>query len=428
MNATEVEQALLGALLSGYDDEALHVTADDFEDPHHAAVFSAVLAVQAKGQRVDMVRVNIALGRHRLPTDNATFLHGLMLACPSTLSAPWYAEQVADAADKRGLDIAGQRIREIAAGDKPAMEAIEDARALLDKAPRREASTGSTWDEIVPKVIDRIDKGITRGMSSPWPDLDRVLMGFAPGRLYIVAARPGQGKSVFGQNLAVHIARSGKGVYIASMEMSKDEYGTRIVADTASVPLSDLMENRLDELAWKRVGKAQDDLAGMPLLIEDDFSQSIAQIRRGARDYSRRQALGLLVVDYLQQIHARDQKVQRHEQVAEISRSLKALARELNVPVLALSQLNRASESRADRRPTSADLRESGAQEADADAVLLLHREDRESGELLVIPDKNRWGPQTVVTLHFWGHYARLASAAKPQWSPSGSIKPERSA
>ena len=414
MNPTEAEQALLGALINGYDSEDLSITGADFYDMNHQKVFDAVARVRKQGERPDLVKVRVKLVKDRFPTDVGVYLHDLVLSCPSTASAPYYAKVVADAADRRGLEAMSDKIRQLADTDREPSELIEDARALLDQAPRRERSLSKSWSQIAPKVIDRIEKGVTNGLPTPWPDLNEVLHGLVGGRLYIVAARPGGGKSVMGQNIATYIAgKTGKTAYIASMEMSEEDYGIRIVADKASVSLDALLSGRLDDLAWQKVARAQSELEQMPLHINDAFTQSISDIRSGARDVARKQELGVVIVDYLQQIKARDPKVPRHEQVAEISRALKSLARELNVPVIAMSQLNRASEGRADKVPTMADLRESGAQEADADVVLLLHREDKDSGEVKVIPDKNRWGTQRAITLQFWGHYARLASAAR---------------
>lgn len=419
----DAEKAVLGALISGYDDEELPLRGVDFSQPVHEVVWDAVRQIRSRGERPDMVKVRAAIANARLPMDAGVFVAELVEACPVPASAPAYAQLVAEAADRRGLASLADRIRQLAESDRDPADLIEDARALLDKAPRRVRDEGADWDTIIPTVIDRIEQGSTAGLPTPWPDLNNVLHGLVGGRLYLIAGRPGGGKSVMGQNIATHLAKAGHGIYVASMEMTSGDYGIRIVADQAGVALDKILEGRdaVNDIEWHKISTAQKTLAGLPLRIQDRSHQTVAEIRSGARDMARKRGLSVIIIDYLQQIRPTDAKAPRHEQVGEISRSLKTLARELDVPVLAMSQLNRGPLNRADKTPNSGDLRESGALEADADVVLLLHREDPMSGEIKVIPDKNRWGAQTAVTLQFWGHYARLASSAR-NWSPSSAL------
>lgn len=418
----DAEKAVLGALISGYDED-LPLRGVDFSQPAHEIVWDAVQKIRSHGERPDMVRVRAAIAHARLPKDAGVFVAELVEACPLAASAPAYAQMVADAADRRGLSSMADRIRQLAESDRDPAEIIEDARALLDKAPRRIRDNGSDWDVIIPTVIDQIEQGATSGLSTPWPDMNDVLHGLVGGRMYLIAGRPGAGKSVMGQNIATHLAKAGHGVYVASMEMTAAEYGIRIVSDQAGVTLNKILAGRdaVNDLEWHKISTAQRTLAGLPLRIQDHPHQTVAEIRAGAREMARQRGLGAVVIDYVQQIRPADSKLQRHEQVGEISRMLKVLARELDVPVLAMTQLNRSSLSRADKTPSAGDLRESGSLEADADVVLILYKEDPMSGEIKAIPDKNRWGAQTPVTLQFWGHYARLASSAHA-WTPSTAM------
>ena len=270
-------------------------------------------------------------------------------------------------------------------------------------------------------MIDIAERGESPALSTGWPDLDRVITGLAPGRLVVVGSRPGVGKSLMGTNLALEFAHQHKhAVLIASIEMPRTEVVQRLVAAHARVNLTSLSTGRVAEDHWQRIRTHYDEIDALPITIEDGAEQTVTSIRAAAREVARERGdLALIVVDYLQLMRASDSRVNRAEQIGEMSRGLKVLARETGACVVAMAQVNREGTRHGDGRPRMTDLRESGSIEADADQVILLHRPSEETPEVEVIVDKNRWGPKGMATLYIQGHYARLASAT---WTPTGAI------
>lgn len=396
------ERSILGAVLSGWrgDLADLALTEADFADPNMGAVWDAITR---HGR--DPLTVQQALLDGPLKNRPALIAELVSEACGFG-SVEYYAGQIAADADRRGLIACGQRIQQLGTIDRDPEDLIEEARTLLDQAPRRVNGTVTTMTEVLADAIDGIEhpeKG------TPWPwDVNDLLMPLSAGRLYIVAGRPGMGKSLIGQGLAVDFARRHLPVAFASLEMSRRELGQRMLAQVGTVNIGRMARGEIGETDWERVRTATTHLGQLPIHVDDTPTQTVAHIRRHARDVKRRHSLGLIVVDYLQLVTARDSRAPRHEQVAEMSRSLKLLARDLEVPVVALAQLNRASVSRSDKRPAMSDLRESGAIEADADAVILLHQDLDIPGELLLIADKQRNGPKGDRSLLIAGHYSRI--------------------
>lgn len=426
MNARlDPEMALLGALLSGYPDlEELPVTAADFDQPAHAMIFDAAQRIVASGAKVDPIRVRFALGEPERLYGGPLYLHELQESCPLPASAPWYAAQVAEAAVKRRIHDLGMSLIQRSQSDVESLTILNDARQLLDQAGgvSDQQTDVVGIEQTIAEVIDEAQQGHRRGLSSPWSDLDRLTRGFYPGRVYVVGARPGIGKSLFASNAAVHAAKSGVGVCVASLEMSRVEWTQRCAAAEAKVDIGRLEEGTLNDDEWERIATAVPRISEMTLDISDSESQTVAGIRAAARKTLRRRGnLGLVVVDYLQLLTAADRKAPRHEQVADISRSLKRLAREFDVPVLALAQVNRASVGRTDKWPTMADLRESGAIEADADQVILLHVDDEEPHLVKARIAKGRSTAKGELSLQMQGHYSRLLPVAS-QWSPSSAL------
>ena len=273
-------------------------------------------------------------------------------------------------------------------------------------------------DEALTDLLDAIERGGTRGPSLPWPDLDRILRGLQPGRLYTVGARPGVGKSLFGQALAWQWAYQHKrDVFVASMEMPRTEYAARFLAAESGVQLRD-MEGQPSEAAWLRISATVARMTGVPLWLCDDDTQSVRSIAANAKSAAKGGRLGLIVVDYLQLMEPEDKRAPREQQVAEITKRLKRLAKRLHVPVVLLAQLNRESVKGESRPPRLSDLRESGAIEQDSDAVILLHRltedDDLRPGEPVqvdAIVAKNRSGPSGMrAALQIQGAVARVVS------------------
>jgi replicative DNA helicase len=285
--------------------------------------------------------------------------------------------------------------------------------------------------ELVDAVIEDVDKGHERGIATPWTDLTRALAGLAPGQLIYAAARPGVGKSIVGAQIAAHTAmKHGVPALLMSMEMTAEEITMRLISAKAGVPLWNLMHREVSDDDWDRIRKYSEAVASSKLTIDDGGACSLAHIRSRLRGMARTEPAGVLVIDYLGLMETPAKAENRQNAVAELSRGLKRIAAEFGIPVVVLAQLNRASEHRPDKRPLPSDLKDSGAQEADADVILLLHREDayeRESpraGEIDVIVAKNRQGPQCTIALGFQGHYARVTNMSRDDepnddWSAS---------
>lgn len=427
MNAHDAEKAVLGAILSGWQNiDELGLRGADFAEPKDEAVFDACVRVANAGNRPDPISVRMAIGNHPSfgPIDVGIYLHELTQAVPLVASAGYYASLVGDAADRRALHAYADGVHQLAESDSDASDLIERARSMLDKAPSRKASDVQRWGDLLPQLTDTLERPTQRGIPTPWDDLNNTFYGLNPGWLYLVAARPAVGKSVFASNLAVHVAKTlNKPAIFVSLEMSSEDLGFRIIADQCSIPLQDILNRRMTDDQWAAYSSAVSEQADWPLFVVDDANLSMAQIRASVRSLARRQELGVVVVDYLQLIRP-NPKVQREQQVAEISRALKVLARDLKVPVVALTQLNRGPEQRTDKKPQLHDLRESGAQEQDADVVILLSKQEETPWERTVFVAKNRQGQQREVTLEFWGHYSRMCNSgtSSGRWSPSSSI------
>lgn len=417
----DAEVALLGCVLAGYpdtDDLLEIVEPGDFYVPTHEDIWAAVGRVHRAGNKPDVVSVRLALAHAEAKHDPMRLFEISQLA-PALAQAPYYAERVAEAAALRRIHAAGVRLQQMGASVGDIDEIREQARATVDEATHaRTAARVRSIADIIPTVIDTAQHGQSAVLPTGWPDLDRMLQGLAPGRLVVVGARPGIGKSVMGTNLALHFAHHHKhAVLVASLEMPEEEVGQRLLAAHASVNLTGLQMGTTDDRAWDRIAERVDELQQMPITVDDSATQTVQSIRRAARNVQRnRDDLALIVVDYLQLVRPTDARVNRSEQIASISRGLKLLARESGACVVAMAQLNREGVKHSDGKPRMTDLRESGAIEADADQVILLHQPNDDSPEIEAIVDKNRWGTKGYATLQMQGHYARLSSIA---WSPS---------
>jgi replicative DNA helicase len=418
----EAERAVLGAALSApylIDELAEIVRAEDFYQPRHEAAWDAILAVHNRGDRPDALIVGREMGK---PVDTP-YLHEMTSvdALPVPAQAPAYARMVRDASLVRRILTATSDIRLRVEEATDADGAAEDARRILDEALSKTArtETGEDAATLADRTIDDLESDTDPGIETGWVDLDLVVNGLRAGQLIVVGARPSVGKSVIGANVAAAACKAGVGVHFASLEMTKGEVMRRMFSAHAQVDLSRLMNKQLTEGDWTKLSTKVSDVRSWPLHVDDTESQSLAQIRARAKRTARRLPLGLIVVDYLQLMAARDRRVPREQQVGEMSEGLKGLAKELGVPIMALAQLNRGPADRQDKRPQMSDLRESGRIEADADHVWLLHRQDlvdpkSMTGELEVIVAKNRNGQAgRTTTLAFQGHYSRAVSMAR---------------
>lgn len=422
------ERLLLGAVLAGWR----HVTPltgavapADFDEPRHELIWRAITDIVEAGETPEPLRVSTKLGREvrKLP-DGPLYLSTLAAEVRKPESADFYAQEVVKAARRRRLTQLATRVHQMA--QDPAYDDVDtlmaDVRTALEEATTgRAMGRLRTIGDAMPAVVDIAEKGHAQGLPTPWYSIDRLTRGLQAGRLIVVGARPGVGKSVMGANLAHHVAREHRApVFFASMEMSFVELSQRIVAHHASISLTKLDSAHLNDGDWERLRVHHGELDSLPIHFDDRGSQNLASIRTHVRSMEKNGGIGLVVVDYLQQLNARDSNRNRSEQVQEFSRGLKILARDFNVPVVAMAQLNRGSTQRQNGKPTMSDLRESGGIEADADVVLLMHRdEDDEDGRVHVLIEKNRSGPRGATTLDFWGNYARLAEYAPNTPTPA---------
>lgn len=414
------ETSVLGAVLLSpavLDDVEGRLSVGDFYRPAHDAIYASMLSLREHGQAVDAITVVAELQRRGELTrvGGAPYVHEILAGTPTAANVGYYVRIVSDLAVRRRLRAAGVRAQQIASSlDLSVEEAIEAARAEIDDSSRSVAELHMVGDELG-RSIARLDEPDT-ATPTPWRDLNQLIGGLRPGGLYIIGARPGVGKSLMASDLARECAKSG-GVAFSSLEMSREEVHDRMMAATASVPYARFVTRSLEAADIDRLGRHVEALESLPISIDDRPAITITDIRSHARTLARRGPLAAVIVDYLQLMASpKGDRRPRHEVVGDFSRSLKILARELNVPVVALSQLNRGSTARADQRPTMADLRESGSLEQDANVVLLLHVEEDDPTIMHVAVAKNRAGGTGPIKLAREGHYARLGNV---QWRPT---------
>ncbi len=428
----DAEESLVGAMLLSRDAIATAVeacAADDFYKPAHAHIFRAVSDLYARGEPVDAVTVADELSRAGLLEliGGPATLVTLAAETPSVANAGRYARIVEEHALLRRLIGAATEIAEIG------YDVPEDVAGALDRAEtlvfevaqRRATDTTKPLKELLAQALDNLETLFERheaitGVPTGYRDLDERLSGLQPSNLVIVGARPGMGKTSFALGLAAHAAVERRiPALVFSLEMSHLELTQRMLCAEARVDSTRMRNGRLLESDWPKISQAIGRLGEAPLYIDDNPNLTVMDIRAKARRLASRTGLGLVVVDYLQLMSGRSSAENRQVEVAEISRGLKILARELDVPVVALSQLSRNLETRADKRPVLADLRESGSLEQDADVVLFLYRdelynsESADRGIAEVIVAKHRNGPTGVTQLAFLDHFARFANIAK---------------
>jgi replicative DNA helicase len=401
-NGIDAELAVIaGVLLSNggcLDD--LSLSPSEFYNPKYAKTYEVMLGMRNRQEPIDAITLyENPEFRKQIWTTPAT-THEWTGQIPTAANITYYAQLVTQANVRRQLTAAGLRIAE-RAKDADYEQLVELARGTIDKA-LGVAKTPITfiYDEIH-KTIEELSQP-SQAFKTPWLGLTSAIGGWRKGALYIIGARPGKGKTSIGLQAAIELSKYGS-VALSSLEMRREEIHKRLMATQASIPMDALMNNKMTDRDWEKWAVLRPSI--QPAIAIDDRAEvSIQDIRIHARSVNREKPLSAIVVDYLQLMTSRDNRP-RHEVVAEFSRQLKIMARELNVPVIALSQLNRSSESRIDRRPSLGDLRESGAIEQDADVVILLHIDEEDTMTLDVA--KNRHGAQAVVKLNWEGQYAR---------------------
>jgi len=429
----EAEESLLGAMLLSSDAIAgavnIHLGAADFYKPAHGHIFSAVTQLWSQGDSADAVTVAEELRRAGLleSIGGPPTLVGLQARTPAISNASGYARIVEEhALLRRLIGVAGE-IAELGYSVPDDVEATVDRAETLvfEVADRRATDTLKQLRELLAEGLDRLEllydrnESIT-GVPTGYVDLDERLSGLQPSNLIIVGARPAAGKTSFALGMAAHAAMEARvPVLYFSLEMSHQEITQRLLCSEARVEATRLRNGRLLESDWPKISHAIGRLGEAPIFVDDNPNLTVMDIRAKARRLKSRERLGLVIVDYLQLMSGRSSAENRQVEVSEISRGLKILARELNVPVVALSQLSRNLEMRSDKRPVLADLRESGSLEQDADVVLFIYRDelynpdsaDRGTAEIIV--SKHRNGPTGSCRLAFLDHYTRFANMAR---------------
>jgi replicative DNA helicase len=431
----DAEQCVLGGMMLANDaiDDVGDVIKQtrDYYRPAHRWIHDAVMTLHADNEPVDPKTVAAKL-RERGQLDlvgGQNYLHTCVAATPTAANAAYHAEIVRDLAVFRRLTEAGTAIAQIGYTAKDeAPQALDDAQKLLfgvaDESDEADYSfVGDDLDETLDEIKARAeDGGKITGVPTGFADLDMLTQGFQGGRLIVAAGRPGVGKSTFGADVARSCAVThDMPCVIFSLEMSRSEIKQRLLSAEGIIALHHITSGNMTKDDWTRVVEAAPRLRKAPLLIDDSPNLSVMEIRSKARRLKQKHDIRLVVVDYLQLMKAGTGQKQENRQVevSEISRQLKLLAKELHIPVLALSQLNRGPEQRQDKRPVVSDLRESGSIENDADMVILLHRDDlyeRESaraGEAELIVGKNRSGPPATITVAAQMHYSRFVDMAQ---------------
>jgi replicative DNA helicase len=434
----EAEQSVLGALLIDRDaviEVAELLRPQDFYRNHHGTIYGAILELYERREPIDLITVSEVLERQEQldPIGGSAYLTSLINLTPTAVNVVHYARIVERKAVLRNLIAAAGRIAGVGYEDNPDVaEAIDRAeQELFAVSQKRLVSGFSPLKSLLFSAYDRLDylhqhKGEISGVRSGFGELDTLTAGFQKSDLVIVAARPSIGKTSLALNIAEHAAvTEGKTVGVFSLEMSKEQLVLRLLSSVAKIDSSRLRTGFLEEMDFTRLAPAMNSLAEAPVYIDDTPNISTMELRTKARRLQAESGLDMLIVDYLQLMQATVQSrdANRVQEVSEISRGLKGLARELQVPVIALSQLSRQAEMRESKEPRLSDLRESGSIEQDSDLVLFLWREkergqddQQQEGEVVNLKlAKHRNGPTGEMKLYFQKRLTRFFSYAESE-------------
>ncbi len=425
------EQSVLGGMLLSKDaiSDVVEILKErDFYRPAHELIFDAILDLYGRGEPADAITVAAELTKRGdiARAGGAPYLHTLINAVPTAANASFYAKIVRERAIARRLVEAGTKIVQLGYSTEGDIDDVVDqAQAEVYQVTERRASEDyvqlntlleETFDE-----MERISKGVgPEGVLSGFRDLDKLTNGFHPSNMIVIAARPAVGKSTLAldivRNAAIHEKKT---AVIFSLEMSRSEITMRMLSAEARVALNSIRSGALTDDEWARLARRMGEISDAPLFIDDSANLSMMEIRAKARRLKQRHDLKLIVIDYLQLMSSGKKVENRQQEVSEFSRHLKLMAKELDIPVIAISQLNRSPEQRADKKPMLSDLRESGAIEQDADMVILLHREDlydkqNRSGEADLFVVKHRNGPTRDLIVSAQLHFSRFVDMPSP--------------
>lgn len=428
----EAEQSVLGSMV--LDKEAIFAAAEvlveqDFYSTAHQKIFSAILSLSEKGEPVDLITLSAELQRNRCLEEvgGRSYLVTLANAVPTAANVQYHSQIVREKSILRSLIQAATDIV------SKSFEAPHNVDEFLDEAERLVFEIGSRGKhqgfaplkEVLVQAFDRIEKlydnkkGLT-GLSTGFADLDRLCFGLQNSDLIIIAARPSMGKTTLALNIAQQIAvKEQRPAAFFSMEMSKEQLAQRLLCAEAQVDAQNMRRGFLSQEEWQKLTRAVGPLSESPLYIDDSAALSVMEVRAKARRLKAEKGLEAVFVDYLQLMRGFSRSESRQQELSEISRALKALAKELSIPVLALSQLSRAVEKRPDRRPILSDLMESGGIEANADVVMFIYREayynkESEKGNIAEISiAKQRNGPTGQIELYFLDRFTKFANIAR---------------
>lgn len=426
------EQSALGGMLLSQEAtaEVLQIVkGPDFYAPKHEFIYEAILKLFGDGEPIDVITVTAELTRigTLVKVGGADYLHTLTSIVPTAANAAFYAEIVAEKAILRRLIEAGTRIAQsgyTAEGEVIDLvnQAQADIYAVGTQAETNQYSPLSVSLDDAVREMEAAEgrSGELTGVPTGIYELDQYTHGLHPGQLIILAARPGVGKSTFALDIARNSAIKNKiPALFFSLEMGRAEIAMRLLSAESDIYLQSMRKGKVSREEWVKLANVRGSINDSPLYIDDSPNLTLVEIRAKARRLSQQLGLGLIVIDYLQLLSSGKKVESRQQEVSEFSRSLKLLAKELNIPVIAIAQLNRGSEQKADKRPELFHLRESGSLEQDADVVLLLHREDLSQkdstrvGEADIILAKQRNGPTGEVAVLFQGQFSKFVNLQK---------------
>lgn len=429
----DAEMSVLGGMMLSKDaiaDVIEILRSTDFYRPAHASVYDVVVELFGRGDPADAVTVGAELKRkgelERI--GGLPYLHTLVATVPTAANAAYYAGIVREQAQLRSLVEVGTRIVQLGyTTDGADVEGLVNLAQseVFAVSEQRNSTNYVTLEQVVPELYEELERNANRdggldGVPTGFAELDAKLNGLRAGQMIIIAARPGGGKST----LAMDICRScavhnNKAAAYFSLEMNRTELSMRLLAAESRVFLDRMIKGELESRDWQEIARTLDKISQAPLIVDDSPNMTMGEIRAKSRRMKQQFDIQLIVIDYLQLLTSGGKSVEsRQQEVSEFSRSIKLLAKELEIPIVAVAQLNRDSEKRNDKRPQVADLRESGSLEQDADVVLLIHREDmfnentEKQGMADIIIGKQRSGPTGIVELAFQGHFSRFAEVA----------------
>ncbi|HJA03730.1 MAG TPA: replicative DNA helicase [Candidatus Microbacterium stercoravium] len=420
------EQSTLGGMLLSKDavaDVVEGLRGNDFYIPKHEVIFEAILTLYSHGEPTDVIAVTDELMKagDLQRAGGVDYLHSLTSIVPTAANAGYYASIVQERALLRRLVDAGTRIVQMGFdGEGEATELVNQAQAEVYAVTGQENSEDYVPLEIaIGAAVEEIEMakgrdGEMTGVPTGFKELDDLTNGLHAGQMIVVAARPAMGKSTLALDFARASAiKHNQPAIFFSLEMGKTEIAMRLLSAEGQIPLQKLRKGDLDSRDWTTLASTRGRINDAPLYVDDSPNMTLVEIRAKCRRLKQRVGLRMIIIDYLQLMTSGKRVESRQQEVSEFSRALKLMAKELQVPVIALSQLNRGSEQRQDKRPMVSDLRESGSIEQDADMVILLHRDevyDKQSrpGEADLIVAKHRNGPTADIPVAFQGHYSRF--------------------